>query len=88
MTTAERTRQTRQIKQWMRELFELSPEVAIVVSELACKEPGCPPLETVIAVLHGPGETEQHKIHRPIADIDADSLRILRDGQAPHDHQE
>ncbi len=27
------------------------PDAAVTVSQLACREPGCPPVETVIAVL-------------------------------------
>lgn len=48
-----------------------------MVTELACREPGCPPVETVIGLL-APGNQTQHKIHKPLTDIvAADVLRAL-----------
>lgn len=40
-------------------------DVTILVTELACSEPGCPPTETVIALMY-PGAPEQVKIHKPL----------------------
>ena len=42
----------------------------VMVTELACHEPGCPPVETVIAVLGGPGP-RTWKIPRAAADLTA-----------------
>ncbi|WP_433555562.1 hypothetical protein ACQPWY_24035 [Pseudonocardia xinjiangensis] len=44
------------------------PDAAVTVSQLACREPGCPPVETVIAVLATP--SRRWTIHRPLAEID------------------
>jgi len=38
-----------QVRQWTRERFELPTEAVILVAEIACTLPGCPPLETVVA---------------------------------------
>ncbi|MEM7094264.1 MAG: hypothetical protein AAF567_14775 [Actinomycetota bacterium] len=49
----------------------------MLVTELECSEPGCPPIETVIALLRE-GEQVQHKIHKPIAEVsEADVLDAL-----------
>src|SRR5687768_1733351 len=37
------------VKEWVRERFRLRPEDAIMVSEVTCSIPGCPPLETSVA---------------------------------------
>jgi hypothetical protein len=37
------------VRTWTRERFKLADEVPIVVAEIACGLPGCPPLETVVA---------------------------------------
>ena len=37
------------IETWTRTRFKLLPEEAVMVTELACILPGCPPLETVVA---------------------------------------
>jgi nitrate reductase delta subunit len=43
------SRALEQVREWVRERFKLSPDAAILVSEVACNLPGCPPLETVVA---------------------------------------
>src|SRR5688500_13577451 len=37
------------VKEWVRDRFKLRPEDAIMVSEVTCTIPGCPPLETSVA---------------------------------------
>jgi hypothetical protein len=53
-------------------------DVTVFVSELACVEPGCPPIETVIALL-GRGDPVQHTIHKPAAEVtELDVVAVLR----------
>lgn len=55
-------------------------DVRILVTELACTEPGCPPTETVIALMR-PGAPKQFKIHKPLADVtEEDVAYAFRDG--------
>src|SRR5262245_33780436 len=37
------------LREWTRQRFKLAADSAILVSEIECRLPGCPPLETVIA---------------------------------------
>jgi len=37
-------------------LFEAADDDAVVVNELACTQPGCPPIETVVALLRAGSE--------------------------------
>ncbi|HEY4120267.1 MAG TPA: hypothetical protein VGM56_20520 [Byssovorax sp.] len=68
----------RQIKGWVREALALGDDVTILVSELTCKEPGCPPVETVIAVFRGPDDTTKYTVHRASADVTRDDVaRVL-----------
>jgi hypothetical protein len=59
-------------------------ELRILVTELQCSEPGCPPVETVVALL-GDGSTTQYKIHKPTAEIDRSDLESALSGP-PHTH--
>ena len=59
----------RSIKQRVTELLALAEEERVMVSELACHEPGCPPVETVVVVLRGPRDTEMRKFHRPAHEL-------------------
>jgi hypothetical protein len=56
------------IKQWTRACLQLDDEAVITVSELACADPGCPLVETVIAVFEQ-GRTRKWKLHRPKAAV-------------------
>jgi hypothetical protein len=67
----------KEMKQWVQETLALPPETTILIMELACTEPGCPPLETVVALLRGPGDSSQQKIHRSIADVTRDDIVAL-----------
>jgi hypothetical protein len=61
--------QVMQIKQWVLETFELTEDMSVLVTELQCTEEGCPPLETVIAILEGPGQTRQYKLHKALVEV-------------------
>ncbi|MBE7382274.1 MAG: hypothetical protein F6J95_012800 [Leptolyngbya sp. SIO1E4] len=66
-----------QLKSWIYDLLKLDPEVSISVSQLQCKEPGCPPIETVITILSQPAQ--QYKIHKALDDIVlADVIRLFQ----------
>jgi len=66
-----------QLKNWIYELLRLEPEVSVSLSQLQCKEPGCPPVETAITILTDPAQ--QYKIHKAIADIEqADLLKLFQ----------
>ena len=61
------------VREWSRAQFKLSDDTAILVAEVACALPGCPPLETVIAFW---SEERRHhfKIFKPVAKIVAADL--------------
>jgi hypothetical protein len=63
-----------QIKEWVARRFELPPDAVVMVAELRCSEPGCPPLETMIAIVDGPGQRRQVKLHKPTAEIAASDV--------------
>ena len=71
---------------------QLADDVAVMVTELACTEPGCPPRETVIALMY-PGAPAQFKIHLPLAEVTAAHVATVigtdtdtDTPEAEHDH--
>jgi hypothetical protein len=67
----------------VRAALGLSVEAVVTISQLTCREPGCPPVETVIVVLPS-DRTEAARrwtIHRPLAEIDD----VLVTGLLAHD---
>ncbi|MCU0658766.1 MAG: hypothetical protein MUF64_26960 [Polyangiaceae bacterium] len=78
----EKRRRTREVKGWARELFEAGEEDTVMVTELRCTEPGCPPEETVIALLKV-GEKRQAKVHKPLVEVTREDVeRAIRGGHA------
>ena len=67
-TPSKNPEKIRQIKTWIYELLEIDSEISISISQLRCTEPGCPPIETVIAVMTSP--IQQYKIHKQITEIE------------------
>jgi hypothetical protein len=73
---------TQEIKQWIRAVFQLSDDVTVMVTELQCSEPGCPPVETVIAIMNTGRDPSRYKLHKAIRDVTAEDIRELRKGGA------
>jgi nitrate reductase delta subunit len=61
------------VRAWTRARFALPGEAAIVVAQLACGVPGCPPVETAVAFWAD--EKRHHfKIFKPVAQVTEDDL--------------
>ena len=65
----------RQLKQILGEALDVGDTAIVTVNEITCLEEGCPPIETVVAVLQSNSLTLQNKIHKPINDVQADDLK-------------
>jgi nitrate reductase delta subunit len=61
------------VKEWVRTRFALPEDAAIMVSEVACNLPGCPPLETAVAFWEG--DTRHHfKMFKRASEVGYDDL--------------
>jgi coenzyme F420-reducing hydrogenase gamma subunit len=62
-----------QVRAWTRARFGLPEDAVIMVAEVTCAVPGCPPLETVIAFWV---EATRHhfKVFKPVAEVAEDDL--------------
>ncbi len=72
-----------QIRYWMRQNFGFTKQTPIVVKEVPCVKPKCPPIETaIIAVLEN--EPPRHfKVQRPINEITFDHVYDLIENPMP-----
>ncbi len=74
-----------QIKEWVRARFGLSEEVTVLVTELYCDQPGCAPIETLVAILESAGR-RQFKMPRPMKEVIKEDIRHMQpnpDGHGP-----
>lgn len=70
----ERTAALERVRGWTRARFGLADGAAILVAQVACSLPGCPPLETVVAFWTGPATRHQFKLFKPLAEVVEDDL--------------
>ncbi len=77
--------QLRELKETVRTLLGLDDDTAVMVRQLTCTEPGCPPLETVVALLPMEGEARRWTLHRPADQITEDDLRAALLAPEQHD---
>ncbi|MBB5755100.1 nitrate reductase [Prosthecomicrobium pneumaticum] len=69
---------SRRIKAWVRDALGLEDAIPVSVTELACRDPGCPAIETVIGILRPGLPIETVRLHGGLADIArADLLAAL-----------
>ena len=64
----------RHIKEALRAALSLPDSTTVTVTELACLEEGCAPVETVVALLRPDAAPLQHKLHKPTDAVDAEDL--------------
>jgi len=73
-TTAEVLAHLAALKDHTRRLLALDDQDTVLISELRCAEPGCPPLETVVAVLSADHAPRRWTIHLPLDQVDPDEI--------------
>jgi nitrate reductase delta subunit len=57
------------VQDWTRSRFVLGEAAAVLVSELECRRPGCPPLETVVAFWTEDDQRRHFKVFKPVAEV-------------------
>ncbi|MDB5731765.1 MAG: nitrate reductase molybdenum cofactor assembly chaperone [Variovorax sp.] len=62
------------VREWTRERFALEGDTALLVTEVACALPGCPPLETVVAFWTEGDRRHHFKVFKPVAEVRPDDL--------------
>jgi hypothetical protein len=72
--TAAHSEALERVRAWTRERFALADDVVVMVSELACALPGCPPVETVAAFWTAPERRHHFKVFKPVAEVVRDDL--------------
>lgn len=63
-----------EIKAWARQLMDLPEDTPVSVVELACREEGCPDIETVIGLMQAGEPIRTIRIHMSMAEITCDAI--------------
>ena len=62
------------VKEWTRARFKLPEDAAILVAQVSCALPGCPPLETVVAFWTEGDKRHHFKLFKPVEEVVEDDL--------------
>lgn len=62
------------IREWTKERFKLPDDAGILVSEVSCALPGCPPLETVVAFWTEPAKRYHFKMFKEATAVAEDDI--------------
>jgi nitrate reductase delta subunit len=63
----------RHVRDWARMRFALADDETVMVTEIACAVPGCPPVETHLVFWTAAGR-HHYKIFKPLAEVVEDDL--------------
>ena len=72
-----------QIRYWMRQNFGFPKEAPIVIKEVPCVKPGCPPIETAIMAILKNEPPRLFKVQKPISEITFDHVYDLIENPMP-----
>jgi G3E family GTPase len=72
-----------QIRYWMRQNFNFPPEVPILIKEVPCMKPSCPPIETAIVALLKNEPPRLFKVQHMINNISFDHIYDLMENPMP-----
>lgn len=72
-----------QIRYWLRQNFLYPRDIPIVIKEVPCGKPGCPPIETAIIVVLRGEPPQVFKVQRPIDEVSFDHIYDLMENPMP-----
>ncbi|CAM2744227.1 MULTISPECIES: hypothetical protein [Methylobacterium] len=75
--SAERAGIAARLKQELIVALGLSEADALAVNEIACADPGCPDMETIVLVMRAGVATRALRIRRPMDAVDAQDIADL-----------
>ncbi len=73
------------IQAWTRRRFKLDEDAAVMVVEMACTRPDCPPLETIVAFWDEETNRHQFRLLRPMSEVTAADIGWLIGSLTDHE---
>lgn len=75
--SAARAECTARLKRVLSEALGLGAADALAINEIACADPGCPDMETIVLVMRAGAPTRALRVRRPLNAVDADDIAAL-----------
>ena len=82
--SAERSALAARLKESIALHFDLGPDDAIAVNEIACADPGCPDMETIVLLMRAGEPTRALRLRKPMETVDeADIAALAEEDRKP-----
>ena len=65
----------RRVKAWTAAALQAGPDTALAVNEIACTDPACPGIETVILVMEPGVKTRAYKVQKSLDAVTEPDIR-------------
>ena len=65
------------IRNWVADVLPVPQDAFVMVKQVECLEEGCPPVETIVAILSDHEGPKQWKIYKPISQIVQQDIQSL-----------
>ena len=72
-----------QIRHWLRQNFQMPKDTPIIIKEVPCVKPACPPVETAIMAMQKNAPPRLFKVQKPISEITFDHIYDLIENPMP-----
>ncbi len=69
--------QQSQVREWAEARFLPAEDDIVMVTQIECGQPGCPPLETVIALMREGRAPVKFKLYKALADVTETDVKRL-----------
>jgi hypothetical protein len=63
------------VKLWVRETLEAGSGTVLAVNEIACTDPSCPGVETVVLIMEPGRKTRACKVQKPVDAVTEQDIR-------------
>lgn len=63
------------VKAWVTAALDAHRDTALAVNEIACADPSCPGIETVILIMEPGRKTRACKVQKPIEEVTEEDVR-------------
>ena len=75
--SVERAETAARLKRTLSAALGLGADDTLAVNEIACPDPGCPDMETIVLVMRAGEPTRALRVRRPMADVDEADIAAL-----------
>ena|SRR5215213_4645079 len=73
----------RRVKAWTAAALQAGPDTALAVNEIACTDPSCPGVETIILVMEPGRRTRACKVGKSLDDVTEQDIRDALASMSP-----